>query len=282
MTQSRFFQDVFRVKITLQRDTGEPYPATMLYAMVMQTLPPPSLEWCLFLDVDGTLIELTDLPLETFADPELKTLLRHVAERLGGAVALVSGRGIAYLDALFAPLRLPAAGLHGVERRKASGVMHGASFVDAQLTGARKAVNALVEAHPGTSIEDKGRTIAVHFRMAPQLEAAVRESLIAIAKPLGSNYHIQEGNMVLEIKPRGFTKATAIKAFMKEPPFSGRKPVFVGDDLTDQEGFRLVEDQGGISIAVGERVHGQFRLENASAVRGWLQGIAALHDSHRE
>ncbi len=118
--------------------------------------------------------------------------------------------------------------------------------------------------------------------MAPQAEAAVRHSLAAIAKPLGSNYHIQEGNMVLEIKPRGFTKASAIKAFMRKPPFSGRRPVFVGDDLTDQDGFRMVEDQGGISIAVGDRVQGQYRFENAAAVRAWLQGIAELHDSHRE
>jgi trehalose 6-phosphate phosphatase len=248
----------------------------------MQIPPPPSLQWCLFLDVDGTLIELTDSPLDTFADPELKTLLGQVAERLGGALALVSGRGIDYLDALFAPLRLPAAGLHGVERRKASGEMHGASFVDTQLTRARAAVDELVQAHPGTFVEDKGRTLAVHFRMAPDREAAVRESLTAIVKPLGSNYHIQEGSMVLEIKPRGFTKATAIKAFMAEPPFSGRKPVFIGDDLTDQDGFRMVEDQGGLSIAVGDRVKGQYRLENAAAVRGWLQEIAALHDSHRE
>jgi trehalose 6-phosphate phosphatase len=247
----------------------------------MQTPPPPSLQWCLFLDVDGTLIELTDSPLDTFADPQLKTLLGQVAERLGGALALVSGRGIAYLDALFAPLRLASAGLHGVERRKASGVMHGASFVDTQLTAARTAVNALVQAHPGILVEDKGRTLAVHFRMAPDREAAVREALIAIAKPLGSNYHIQEGSMVLEIKPRGFTKATAIKAFMAEPPFSGRKPVFIGDDLTDQDGFRMVEDQGGLSIAVGDRVRGQYRLENAAAVREWLAQIAALHDSHR-
>jgi trehalose 6-phosphate phosphatase len=247
----------------------------------MQTPPPPSLQWCLFLDVDGTLIELTDSPLDTFADPQLKTLLGQVAERLGGALALVSGRGIAYLDALFAPLRLASAGLHGVERRKASGVMHGASFVDTQLTAARTAVNALVQAHPGILVEDKGRTLAVHFRMAPDREAAVREALIAIAKPLGSNYHIQEGSMVLEIKPRGFTKATAIKAFMAEPPFSGRKPVFIGDDLTDQDGFRMVEDQGGLSIAVGDRVRGQYRLESASAVREWLAQIAALHDSHR-
>jgi trehalose 6-phosphate phosphatase len=250
--------------------------------MLMQSLPSPSLGWCLFLDVDGTLIELTDSPLETFADPELKTLLSAVAERLGGAVALVSGRSIDYLDALFAPLRLPAAGLHGVERRKATGVMHGASFVDTQLDPSREAVAALVHAHPGTSIEDKGRTIAVHFRMAPQHEASVRQALIAIAKPLGSNYHIQDGNKVLEIKPRGFTKASAIKAFLHEPPFSGRMPVFVGDDLTDQDGFKIVEDQGGISIAVGDRVRGQFRVENAAAVRDWLESIAALHDSHRE
>jgi trehalose 6-phosphate phosphatase len=207
--------------------------------------------------------------------------LGDVAERLGGAVALVSGRSIEYLDALFAPLRLPAAGLHGVERRKASGAMHGASFVDAQLDRARTALASLVLSHPGTLLEDKGRTIAVHFRMAPQSEPAVLDAVRASAAQLGSNYHIQGGNMMLEIKPRGFSKASAIKAFMQEPPFSGRKPVFVGDDLTDQDGFKTVEDQGGISIAVGDRVRGQFHIENAAAVRTWLEGISALHDTHR-
>jgi trehalose 6-phosphate phosphatase len=202
------------------------------------------------LDVDGTLIELTDSPLETFADSPLKNLLRSVAERLGGALALVSGRSIHYLDALFAPLRLPAAGLHGVERRKASGALHGASFIDTQLDPARAALQALAQANPGLF--------------------------------MGSNYHIQEGSKVFEIKPSGFSKATAIKAFLKEPPFSGRKPVFVGDDLTDQDGFRMVEDAGGMSIAVGTRVRAQFSLADASAVRDWLQAIAALHDSHRE
>src|SRR5277367_7031570 len=136
-----------------------------------QTPPSPSLEWCLFLDVDGTLVELTDTPSQTASDPEIRSLLRDVTERLGGAVALASGRTIKTLDGLFAPLRLPAAGLHGVERRKASGAMQGASFVDTQLTQARSAVNALVRNHPGTSVEDKGRTIAVHFRMAPEREA---------------------------------------------------------------------------------------------------------------
>ena len=245
-----------------------------------QTPPPPALDWCLFLDVDGTLVELTDTPSQTVADPEINSLLREVAERLGGAVALVSGRKIATLDELFAPLTLPAAGLHGVERRKAGGGIQGASFVDSQLDRARAALKTLVEAHPGTLLEDKDRTIAVHFRMAPQLEESLRQSMIDIARPLGTNYHIQSGKMLFEIKPRGFSKATAIQAFMKESPFSGRRPVFAGDDLTDQDGFAVVEAQGGISIGVGDRVRGEYYLENVAAVRGWLKGIAALHDSH--
>src|SRR6202040_3466462 len=166
---------------------------------MIQTLPPPSLEWCLFLDVDGTLIELTDSPFDTCADAELKALLGEVAERLGGAVALVSGRSVEYLDALFAPLRLPAAGLHGVERRKATGVMHGASFTDTQLDRARTALKEFVQAHPGTLLEDKGRTVAVHYRMAPQFEPAAREAVTEIAAALGPNYHVQAGSMVLEI-----------------------------------------------------------------------------------
>jgi trehalose 6-phosphate phosphatase len=246
-----------------------------------QTPPPPALDWCLFLDVDGTLVELTDTPSQTLADPEIKSLLVEVSERLGGAVALVSGRKIETLDQLFAPLKLPAAGLHGVERRKAGGTVQGASFVDSQLDRARAALKALVEAHPGTLFEDKDRTIAVHFRMAPQFAEVMRQSVIDIAKPLGSNYHIQGGKMLFEIKPRGFSKATAIKAFMHESPFSGRRPVFIGDDLTDQDGFAVVEAHGGISIGVGDRVQGQFYLEDVAAVRGWLAQIAALHDSHR-
>jgi trehalose 6-phosphate phosphatase len=249
---------------------------------MIQTLPPPSLAWCLFLDVDGTLIELTDSPLESFADQELKVLLGIVAERLGGALALVSGRSIQYLDALFKPLRLPAVGLHGVARRSASGVMHGASSINAELDRVRPAMTALVAAYPGTCVEDKGQTIAVHFRMAPQHESSVRESLAAITAPMSTNYRIQEGNMVLELMPRGFNKGAAINMFMREPPFSGRRPVFVGDDLTDQGGFQSVEEQGGISIAVGDRVRAQYRIDDPATVRSWLQGFATLQVSRHE
>ncbi len=149
---------------------------------------------------------------------------------------------------------------------RASGGDARREFRDTQLDRARAAVTALVEAHPGTSVEDKGRTIAVHFRMAPQHEAGVRRSLIEIAKPLGSNYHIQEGQQGVGDKTTGFTKAGAIKAFMREPPFSGRKPVFVGDDLTDQDGFKAVEDPGW-HLHCGRRSSaGAISRENAAAV----------------
>jgi trehalose 6-phosphate phosphatase len=253
----------------------------LCFCHMKQSPPPPALDWCLFLDVDGTLVELTDTPSQTRTDPEIISLLREAAERLGGAVALVSGRRIGTLDELFAPLRLPAAGLHGVERRKADGSTQGASFVDSQLDPARAAIKALVDSHPGTLFEDKDRTIAVHFRLAPQSEQIVRAAIIEIAKPLGSNYHIQAGKMMFEIKPRGFSKATAIQAFMKESPFSGRRPVFVGDDLTDQDGFAMVEAHGGISVGVGDLVHAQYYFPDVAAVRMWLRQIAALHDSHR-
>jgi trehalose 6-phosphate phosphatase len=249
--------------------------------MTTRTPPPPSLGWCLFLDVDGTLIELTDTPLHTRASDELKALLNGVSERLGGAVALVSGRSIDTLDALFAPVRLPSAGLHGVERRKASGSMHGAGFKDSQLDRARAALGALVQSLPGTFLEDKGRTIAVHFRLAPQFEAQVSEAVMTIAAAMGAHYQVQGGSMMLEIKPRGFDKGAAVKAFLQEPPFSGRTPVYVGDDLTDLDGFKAVETHGGISIAVGDRIRGEYRLDDPSAVRDWLTGIAALVDPRR-
>jgi trehalose 6-phosphate phosphatase len=247
----------------------------------MKRPPPPALDWCLFLDVDGTLIELTDTPSQTEADAEIKSLLREVAERLGGALALISGRRISTLDELFAPLKFAAAGLHGVERRKADGTVQGASFTDSRLDAARSAIAALVDSHPGMLLEDKDRTIAVHFRMVPQCEQIARESIFAAAKSLGSNYHVQAGKMMFEIKPRGFSKATAIQAFMKESPFNGRRPVFIGDDLTDQDGFAMVEAHGGISVGVGDRLQAQFYLPDVAAVRIWLRQMAALHDSHR-
>jgi trehalose 6-phosphate phosphatase len=235
----------------------------------------PAHAWCLFLDVDGTLLEIVDTPFDSHAGEALKSLLRRVADRLGGAVALVSGRSIDYLDSLFAPLHLPIAGLHGVERRTAAGVLYGLDIDASRLDAARATLGALVAAHPGTLLEDKGRTVAVHFRLAPQFEAVVRRVVADVAANLGPSYDVQGGNMMLEIKPSGFSKGAAIEDFMQEPPFSGRRPVFLGDDLTDLDGFQVVEARGGISIGVGTRVTGQCQLADPQAVRAWLEQTAA-------
>jgi trehalose 6-phosphate phosphatase len=235
----------------------------------------------LFLDVDGTLIEFTDTPSDTVVDADLKALLAALTRRLEGAVALVSGRNLAQLDTLFAPLKLPAAGLHGVERRKASGDLRGASYVDTQLDEARVALGRFVESHPGLLLEDKERSLAVHFRLAPELDWSVRRTVSTITKSMGSHYHVQEGNMVFEIKPYGFTKGTAVNEFMREPPFSGRRPVFVGDDLTDASAIEAVEVLGGISVAVGDRIHAQWRLDGPRAVRRWLKSIVSLDQAPR-
>jgi trehalose 6-phosphate phosphatase len=245
-------------------------------AKMRSQAPAVSQDVSLFLDVDGTLVELQETPAEVVVGQPLKTLLTEVSRRLEGAVALVSGRSIETLDALFEPLVFPAAGLHGVERRSASGERRGASYVDPALAPARLALMAFVESHPGTLLEDKGRALALHYRLAPEFETRARQAISVLVRPLAPAYHVQEGKMVLEIKPHEFTKATAIEEFLTEAPFVGRTPVVVGDDLTDQAGFRLVEALGGVSIAVGHRVQGQWRFDNPAAVRHWLAAIAAL------
>jgi trehalose 6-phosphate phosphatase len=247
----------------------------------MQTPPQPSIAWCLFLDVDGTLVELTDTPQGAAADAELKALLAQVRDVLGGAVALVSGRSIDRLDELFAPLRLPAAGLHGVERRSASGERFGVGGIDPELDAARRRLQEFVAAHPAALLEDKRRTLAIHFRREPPLEAPLRRITAELAAASAGRYHVQEGSMVFELKPVGSSKATAIGDFLGEAPFLGRLPVFIGDDLTDRDGFALVESRGGIPIAVGGRVRARVQLEDPAAVHGLLRAIAALPSGSR-
>ena len=242
----------------------------------MSSSPPPaSTHLALFLDIDGTLVDFTSTPSETASDPEINALLASLAKQLDGAVALVSGRAIRTIDALFAPLRLPASGLHGVERRDARGNLHGADDRDPGLDGLRLEAAALASRYPGTLIEDKGRSIGIHYRLAPEWAGAVRAAALALAAPLAGAYEVQEGAMLVEIKPRGVSKGTAIDAFLAETPFAGRQPVFIGDDLTDQHGFDAVERHGGYSIGVGPLVAGTYHLDDVAAVRRWLGEMTA-------
>jgi trehalose 6-phosphate phosphatase len=231
--------------------------------------------WCVFLDVDGTLVDLEQTPDRVVISDDLRTLLARAARALGGALAIVSGRSLADLDALFSPLQLPAAGVHGLERRDVTGRTTRCELPPARLDPARWLLRAFADVHNGVLLEDKGVALAVHYRGASEHESGVRDIVRAAAAEVGPEFHVQEGAMVLEIKPAGWNKAAAVDAFMGEPPFRGRMPIFVGDDVTDRDGFMAVLRRGGLAVAVGDRVTTRWRLANPRAVQRWLAGLAA-------
>ena len=227
--------------------------------------------WAFFLDVDGTLFEHADRPDAVRADPAVVQLLAGLRAATGGALALISGRPVAYIDMLFDPLRVPAAGLHGAERRDALGKLHRHALPEIPLRHAAERLAAFAALNVGLVFEDKGLGLALHFRQAPHLAGAANEIAATVAAELGDGFELLRGKMVIEIKPGGHDKGAAIEDFLREPPFPGRAPVFIGDDLTDEYGFSVVNRLGGHSIKVGtDDTIARWRLADASAVRGWL------------
>ena len=227
----------------------------------------------LFLDIDGTLLELAQTPGSVHVDPDLKILLSSLADRAGGALALVSGRRIVEMDALFTPLTLSAAGLHGFERRSASGSHHYRKFpATALLEEARRAMLELASRHVGLLVEDKRFALALHYRLAPDLEEMVAGAMTQIATAVRPEFELQMGKMVAELRPAGATKGGAVSQFMTEAPFSGRFPIYVGDDLTDESAFEWVNSAGGLSVAVNVpgATAARAQLPNVAAVRTWL------------
>jgi trehalose 6-phosphate phosphatase len=243
---------------------------------VAPRLPAYSADWALFLDVDGTLLEHAARPDAVrpgAAELELLGALQHAAH---GALALISGRAVADLDAMFAPLRLPAAGQHGVERRDFQGAVHRGATPPAALRRVAARLGEFAARHQGLLFEDKGHNLALHYRLAPQLAAAVRAALGEAAAQLGAGFELLHGKMVVELKPSGRDKGSAIEEFMREAPFAGRRPVFVGDDHTDEFGFGVVNRLGGESVKVGAgETAARWRIADAGAVRAWLGGWAA-------
>lgn len=234
----------------------------------------------LFLDVDGTLLPIAPHPDAVRVAPDLLDLLAGIARRSGGALALVSGRSIANIDALFAPLQLPCAGIHGLERRGADGALHHSEAAE-QLAPLRRRIADYAEARKGLLLEDKGRSLALHFRAAPQYESEAEDVLRDLLRDLPS-LELTHGKMVLEVKPAGANKGTAIEAFLREPPFAGRQPVFIGDDVTDEDGFDMVNRLGGLSIRVGppRDTTAAHCLADEAAALAWL--TAWLDDKQEE
>ena len=232
----------------------------------------------LFLDVDGTLLELAATPQAVSVSDDLREGLRALSLASGGAVALVSGRAITDLDKLFAPLTLPSAGLHGFEHRSASGAYERRPLPSATALGnARGAMLRLAQSHPGLMVEDKQFALALHYRNAPHLEEAVMMAMEELAAPLAGELELQRGKMVVELRPAGATKAQAVAAFLEEAPFAGRLPIFIGDDLTDEPAFELVNHLDGASVVVNATrpSAAQTRFADVTAVRGWLTQLLA-------
>ncbi|HEV2547517.1 MAG TPA: trehalose-phosphatase [Stellaceae bacterium] len=241
-------------------------------------MPAPSERWAIFLDLDGTLVGIAATPQAVQIEPELLALLERLRQCCGGALAVVSGRALADIDRLLTPLRLPAAGLHGRERRRADGTLLDSGGPEAIIAPLRPLLAAYVEARPGLLLEDKGGSLALHYRLAPTYAASV----CRLARRLAGEERLLRvifGRKVVEFQPRGSDKGAAIAAFLAEPPFAGRRPVYAGDDATDEDGFAVVNRLGGLSIKVlnGERrapaSAAQFQLRSVTALHRWLAAI---------
>lgn len=228
----------------------------------------------LFLDFDGTLAELAPRPEAVVVPRELIGLLGQLFDQLDGAMALVTGRAQADIEPFLAPLRLPAAFEHGAVRQPATGALVQAPTPE--LGPALAAARALAARHPGLLVEHKQTAMALHFRLAPEMQA---ECTTAMAAAIAHDPGLQllRGKAVVEVKSAHVSKGLAIAAFMQEAPFLGREPVFAGDDVTDEAGFDVVQQLGGTGVKVGEGpTCAAVRVANPLALRAWLQQAARL------
>ena len=227
----------------------------------------------LFLDFDGTMVDIAPQPQAVHVPGPLLVVLQDLREYLQGAVAVISGRPIAQIDAFLQPLELPVAGVHGAERRGADGKVH--LLHTHPLDHIEEAARTLAAQHEGLLVESKRGSLALHYRQAPQLEElCVRTMHDAVAESPGIT--MLRGKMVVEAKPGGASKGLAIEDFLAEPPFSGRTPVFIGDDITDEVGFSTVQRLGGLGIKVGEGHSVAWRrLADPTALRKELEAAVA-------
>jgi trehalose 6-phosphate phosphatase len=239
----------------------------------MVSLPPPPPDLldgaALFLDFDGTLVELAETPAAIRVPSGLPAMLARLKRRLDGRLAIVSGRSIAALDAHLPDAGIAFSGSHGLELRLADGTTLPVSL-PAGLEGLEEEVSAFAARMPGLLVETKPLGIALHYRQAPGAADAARALMGQLARQRG--LRVQQGNMVVELRPNGATKGDALRAFMTEPEFADARPVFVGDDLTDEHAFEAARDLGGAGVLVGapRATAAAYRLSSVDAVARWL------------
>jgi trehalose 6-phosphate phosphatase len=239
---------------------------------VENRLPSPRAEWAYFFDIDGTLVDISPTPWEVKLETDLVDLIRQLYEATGGAIALISGRSIEDIDSIFHGEKLPVAGQHGVERRDAKGRITRHRVEAASLTSSRARLREAAARHEALVLEDKGLSLALHYRRSPALGSYVHRLMRILQQEIGSDYTVLTGKRIVELKPSGKDKGQAVQEFMEEQPFKGRLPVFVGDDVTDEYGFAVVNSLGGYSIKVGPGPSSaQSRLRDVRSVRKWLE-----------
>jgi trehalose 6-phosphate phosphatase len=226
----------------------------------------------LLLDVDGTILDTADTPGSVVVSGSLRASLMQLHAKCGGALALVSGRLIPNLDAVFAPLRLPAIGGHGAEMRLSGNDAAQARHVSAISGGLRKLIAEVAASDPRIILEDKGSSLAVHFRLVPQMEQTLKTKIAAIISSIAvQDLEIMPGKAVIEIKPTNFSKGEAVREMMKNPPFAHRKPIFVGDDTTDESVFKVLPMLGGVGYSVERLIPGaNGTFDSPYDVRCWL------------
>jgi trehalose 6-phosphate phosphatase len=253
----------------------------------LETVPVPSSlvphlsETAVLLDIDGTLLDLMPTPREVWVPPGLAKTLNRLYRRTGGALALVSGRSLNDIDLIFAPDVFPAVGGHGAEMRiegDNDAVAAHAPPLDKEL---KRRLAAIAKLSPGILLEDKGYSLALHYRLAPHAEKAIYAAVSLIRADLpDAPIEVLPGKQVCEIKHSGFTKASGVRELMAHPPFKGRKPFFIGDDVTDESVFAIMPDLDGIAFSVGRRAKGVAgHFDAPSDVREFL---AHLLDDERD
>ncbi len=229
----------------------------------------------ILLDIDGTLLDLAPTPREVWVPPGLAETLNRLLARSAGALALVSGRSLNDIDLIFAPEQFPAVGGHGAEMRisiESEAVATHAPPMDKEL---KRRLAAIAKLSPGILLEDKGYSLALHYRLAPHAEKAIYEAVSLIRADLpNAPIEVLPGKSVCEIKHSGFNKASGVLELMTHPPFKGRLPIFIGDDVTDESVFAIMPDLGGLAFSVGRRAQGVAGHFDAPAdVRAWLAGL---------
>jgi trehalose 6-phosphate phosphatase len=269
MNRSLVNQDLAEAPVR-EEDTSQPGRASL--QLVAGELAQRLGECAILLDIDGTLLDLAPTPREVWVPPGLAETLSRLHDRTSGALALVSGRSLNDIDLIFAPEQFPAVGGHGAEMRisaDSEAVAVHAPPMDKEL---KRRLAAIAKLSPGILLEDKGYSLALHYRLAPHAEKAIYEAVSLIRADLpNAPIEVLPGKCVCEIKQSGFDKATGVRELMTHAPFRGRRPVFIGDDVTDESVFAMMPDLGGLAFSVGRRAQGVTDyFDEPRDVRAWL------------